>query len=147
MEFLKKYWWMFLAIIIVLAIGSFIIFNKKDEKFKNIVEINPSKMEEMINNEESFIVVITQTGCSHCEKYLPELDNALKENNLTGYDINVSILNDDEKSILNKYISYSGTPTTVFINEGKEKTTLNRLIGYANKNKINERLKTMGFIK
>ena len=61
--------------------------------------------------------------------------------------LNISNLNQEETKKLAQYVNFSGTPTTIFFNEGKEKTTLNRLVGYANKDKIVERLKSLGYIK
>ena len=92
-------------------------------------------------------MVISQTGCSHCKQYLPELNRTLKNVGLTAYELNITNQSKEETAILNKYVSFSGTPTTVFYKDGVETTTLTRISGYADQNKIIERLKSLGYIE
>ena len=49
-------------------------------------------------------------------------------------------------SIFKKYISFSSTPTTLFLKNGEEVTAANRINGDANKEKIEKKLKSNGFI-
>ena len=139
-----------LAIAFLLLIGIVIIgllLFKSINKYSNITSITPSNLEEKINNKETFIVVITQTGCMHCENYLPEFNRTLKELQLEAYQLNVTGLSNEESTILNKYINFSGTPTTIFYRNGEEGTTLTRISGYASSTKIKERLKSLGYIE
>ena len=65
---------------------------------------------------------------------------------MNAFVLNVSELSDKDSKTLSKYVNFSGTPTTVFMQDGEEKTTLNRIVGYASKNKIVERLESLGYI-
>lgn len=128
--------------------GIFLVYklafsNKEESK---LVNISVAEIENKISNKETFILVISQTGCSHCEQYLPELDKTLKEVNKEAYLLNITGLSNENTSTLNKYVNFSGTPTTIFFHEGEEKTTLNRIVGYASKTKIIERLQSLGYI-
>lgn len=147
---MKKNWHLCLIIILAICLGTFLVwkfaFSEKLAETK-LVNVGMSELETKINNKDDFILVITQTGCSHCEQYLPELDRTLKEINLEAYTLNISNLSSEEKTTLNKYANFGGTPTTIFFTEGKEKTALNRIVGYASKAKITERLKSLGYIK
>ncbi len=147
MKYIKKFWWIILILLIIIGISIFFIMNKDDSKLSNIMNISINELQNKYDNKETFIVVLTQTGCSHCEKYLPNLNKVLKDNNLTAFELNTTNLSDDEKATLARYISYSGTPTTVFIKNGEEETALNRLVGDLSQEKITERLKNMGYIK
>ena len=112
-----------------------------------MVYIKVSDLQEKIKNKDSFILVVSQTGCSHCEQYLPELDRTLDEYDLQANVINLTNLKDEEENTLKQMISYTGTPTTYFFIDGQEKTTLNRFVGYASKDKLVERLQTLGYIE
>lgn len=139
---------LFLIIIFLVLLGAFIVYKLafSDNKNSRIVEISVSDLEEKINSNETFILVISQTGCSHCEQYLPELERTLKEYDLTAYDLNITGLSEEDSNKLAKYVNFSGTPTTIFFTDGEEKTSLNRIVGYASKSKIVERFKSLGFI-
>ena len=139
---------LFLVIAIVVATGVFLVYKLAftEQKESKLVNISVTELENKINNKETFILVISQTGCSHCEQYLPELDRTLNEINKEAYVLNITGLNSENTTTLAKYANFSGTPTTIFFNEGIQKTTLNRIVGYASKSKIIERLKSLGYI-
>lgn len=147
----NKKWNLFLYIIIAIFVllGFFLVYRfafKTEDKDSKLINITVSELEGKIKNQDSFVLVISQTGCSHCEQYLPELNRTLKEIDFNAYVLNVTGLNNEEASTLNNYVNFSGTPTTIFFHEGKESTTLNRIVGYAQKAKIIERLKSLGYI-
>lgn len=138
---------LYMIIIVIVIIGVTLVYHLA---FKNnetkLITITVSDLEEKIKNNDTFVLVVSQTGCPHCEQYLPELDRTLKEVNLDAYVLNITNISEEEGNTLNKYIHFSGTPTTIFFSEGTEKTTLNRIVGYASKAKIKERLKSLGYI-
>ncbi len=150
MKNIKKNWYLYLIILLVICFGAFLVykfaFSEKISDTK-LMDIKMADLEAKIENKESFILVISQTGCSHCEQYLPELDRTLKEINLEANVLNITNLSTEEKITLSKYANFSGTPTTLFFTDGEEKTSLNRIIGYASKAKIKERLSSLGYIK
>ncbi len=134
--------------LVVVLLGAFLIYKlafHPNEK-SMLINIKASDLETKINNKENFVLVISQTGCSHCEQYLPELDRTLKAVDFKAYVLNITGINNEEAQTLAKYANFSGTPTTIFFSEGVEKTTLNRIIGYASQAKITERLKSLGYI-
>ncbi len=138
---------LYIIIAIVVLIGIFLVYKFAfSSENSHIIPITVNELESKINNKDSFILVITQTGCSHCEQYLPELEYTLEEVNLEAYDLNITGISDDEQKKLAKHVNFNGTPTTVFYTNGEEKTTLNRIIGFASKAKIKERLKSLGYI-
>lgn len=141
---------LYIIIGLVVLLGAFLVYKlafQTKEAESKLINIKVSDLVEKINNKESFVLVISQTGCSHCEQYLPELDRTLQEVDFNAYVLNITNLSEENSSTLGKHVNFSGTPTTIFFHEGEEKTTLNRIIGYASKNKIVEKLKSLGYIK
>ena len=56
----------------------------------NIENISYSKLNKMLENEETFFFVVTRDGCSHCEEFIPKLEAILEEYDITGYNLNIS---------------------------------------------------------
>lgn len=139
---------LFGVVTLIVVVGSVLIYtlSLKKEDTTQLISISVIDLENKVNQKESFVLVLSQTGCPHCEQYLPELDKALKEVNLNAYVINISDLDKENATKLNTYANVSGTPTTLFFHEGLETTSLNRISGYAPKAKIIERLKSLGYI-
>ena len=131
-------------LIILVCVLLFIIGKKSD--FKSIEDIDLATLKAKIDNKEKFVLVVTQTGCSHCMAYLPVLEEVGEEYKLTFYDINMTNLSDDEKTEFNKLVRISGTPTTIFYTNGEEESTTARLVGEKTKDKIINRLKSEGSI-
>lgn len=120
--------------------------NNKNES-NNLVEMNTKILKEKINNKDSFILLITKEGCSHCAEYLPVFINVLEKYNLTAYKLDLADMSDSDKEYLADIANISGTPTTVFIENGEETTVLNRIVGSASRKTVIDRLKTMKYIK
>lgn len=133
------------CILIILICTLLYIIGKKSD-FKSIEDINLTTLKAKIDNKEKFVLVITQTGCSHCMAYLPILEEIGKDYKLTFYDLNMTNLSDEEKVEFNKLVRISGTPTTIFYTDGEEQSTTTRLVGEKTKDKIINRLKSEGYI-
>lgn len=133
---------------LVVAFGIFLVYTLafKKDGYSNLVSINVQELQKKVNNKEKFVLVVTQTGCSHCEQYLPELNRTLQEVNYTAYTLNITGLSSEDASTLSKYANFSGTPTTLFFVDGQETTTLNRIVGYAAKDKIKDKLQSLGYV-
>ena len=102
-----------------------------------IKEIEYSDLEKMIDNKDSFILEIVQTGCRHCEEFSPRFRKVLKDNNVTAYSLNLYNLNDDDMEKFNDLTtSVSGTPTVLYFENGKE--TSNRIYGAVDNEKIED---------
>lgn len=134
-----------ICILIILICTLLYIIGKKSD-FKSIEDINLTTLKTKIDNKEKFVLVITQTGCSHCMAYLPILEEIGKDYKLTFYDLNMTNLSDEEKVEFNKLVRISGTPTTIFYTDGEEQSTTTRLVGEKTKDKIINRLKSEGYI-
>ena len=113
----------------------------------HIKEIRLDEFKEKIANKETFALYIGNENCVHCVSYRPTLESVLDEYDITIYQLDNSKLSDEEYSEFKTYVSISGTPTIVFITDGEEETTLNRIVGEASEEETIERFKTNGYIK
>ena len=129
----------------LIAIVSFLLFYNNNV---GLHKINYEKLNEMIENKETFALCISRTTCSHCEDYKPKLESFAKENNLNIYYIDIDTESKDNQEKFNDLISFNGqTPVTVFIKNGNEETTANRISGDVSESKIAEKFRINGFIK
>ncbi len=141
-----------ISIISILSIGGLIyasiVLNKKEQDLsKYLVELSYKELKNKIDKKDSFILVITRTDCSHCAVFKPKLKEVLSQNNIIAYEIATDKLSTNEKAEFNDIANISGTPTTIFIVDGEEATTTNRLIGDVTTEKIINKLKSQGYIK
>lgn len=131
------------AIIITILIILFLAIGKSKEG--NLLELNLNNLKEKMENKETFVLCISKTTCSHCNDYKPKLKSIASEYNIDIYYIDVDKYDEEEFSNL---ISFDGsTPTTIFIKNGDEETTSNRINGDVSKSKIIDKLKSNDFIK
>lgn len=104
---------------------------------KVITDIDYSKLEEMIDNKESFILEVVQTGCSHCEEFSPRFKAVLKTNDEEAYSLNLYNMTEEEsKKFSELTTSVSGTPTVLYFEDGKE--TSHKINGAVSNEKIEE---------
>ena len=127
-----------------LGVLFFTLSNHKTYSNVNIIKID--ELKEKINNKESFILVIIQDGCQHCEAYIPLANKVGQNYNVKFNAISKTNLSKEDEAYLTNIANISGTPTTVFIEEGEEKSTLNRLVGNVQEYKLVDKLKAMGYI-
>ena len=144
----KKTYLIILIILLILLFVSLgiLYIRKKEEENTLVYEINMQQLEEKINNKDTFILVMTQTGCVHCQRYLPTIKKVSREYGVTFYVLNRAKLSKEEYNRLNDIANISGTPSTIFIVDGEEKTALNRLTGSIEKSRLVEKLISEGYI-
>ena len=114
---------------------------------KSITEISYKDLEKSLENKESFILEIVQDGCSNCEEFTPKFEKVLSKYNIKVKQINLTKLTEEDNTKLTNLYNASGTPTVIFITEGKEESISRRIVGNVNEDKIISKLKTAGYIK
>ncbi|MDD4547845.1 MAG: thioredoxin family protein [Bacilli bacterium] len=116
---------------------------------KPYVEINYEDFKEKIENKESFIFYIGATGCQYCEKYEKTLKRVVDKYDVEVFYIDTAEgkLTDDEKKGFEELVTFSGTPTTVFVREGEVQSKYNRIEGSVTSDKIIEAFERNGYIK
>lgn len=122
---------------------------KEDENitdYSNIEELTYSDFENKLNDKESFIILISQTYCSHCIDYKPKYNQVLKKNKIIGYEIDLLTLTEEEYEKIMELTDVTGTPTTLFYNNGIEIED-SRLVGSKSKEELTTALIEYNFIK
>lgn len=135
-----------IAIVILVLLLAFLIINKAISK-GNLVELTYDEFVQKIDNEESFVLCVSRTTCSHCATYKPKLESVAKDYAIDLYYIDIDKYSEEEQEEFEKIINFNDTtPTTVFLREGKETTTSNRLVGDASTSRIIDKLKSNDFV-
>ena len=112
----------------------------------NIKTINYKTLKQKLDNKETFILETARTKCSHCKDFTPRFNKILKDNNLKAYKIYLDRLTSKQKVEFNSIMYINGTPTVVFIKNGKETGAYDRIIGAVSNKKIINKLKELGYI-
>lgn len=110
-----------------------------------IKEIDFDTLQNKLNNKDTFILEIIQTGCSHCEEFSPVLRKVLGDYNITGYSINLSNLTAEEKEKLYSITDVSGTPTVCFFKDGNEEV-MHKIVGATSSKEVYNKLKEANYI-
>ena len=143
---MKKKEYLLIASILIVILGiiiGYFLFSMND----NLVRLSYDEIMEKIDNKESFILCISRTTCSHCNVYKPKLRKVANKYDIKIYYTDVDKYSKNDLKDFNSKISFDGgTPTTLFIKDGKEKTTATRIEGDVSIEKIVDKLKKNGFI-
>ena len=141
---IKKKVIILVSICLVLLIGGLIADRILGKSYLKEIEYN--EVIKKIEKKESFVLLVSQTTCTHCISYKPKLEKVANNHKLNIYYIDVDLLSDEENEKFESYINFSSTPITVFIKDGEETTAANRINGNASIEKIEKKLKSNGFI-
>ena len=136
-----------LSLFLVLVVFLVGCNQENKEEPSRISEIDYYTLNQKIENEDSFILEVVQTGCSNCTAFSPKFEKVLEKHDLNAFSLNLSdIGTDDANAFLDKY-KVDGTPTVMFFVEGKETSTLKRLVGNKSESQIESKLRSNGYIK
>ena len=135
-----------ITIIAFIAIISVLIINSQNTKTPGeFMQTTYSEIQEMTANKESFVLVVSQSTCSHCATYKPKIKAISKEYGLDMYYIDID-LEDKKGEFLQQFKLSGATPTTLFFKNGTETSVFNRLEGDLPNTMVIEKLKELGFI-
>ena len=129
-----------------IALGVLFLVLTNNKNYSNVKKLTVDELKEKVNNKDSFILIFTQDTCSHCKAFIPVANKVGQNYNVTFYDLSITNLKDEDVAYLKNVAYASSTPTTVFIENGEEKSTLNRLVGNVQEYKLVDKLKSMGYI-
>lgn len=108
--------------------------------------ITYSSMKDKIKSKESFVVLIVQNGCSHCENFQPVFDKFANDNNIEYVKLNLTNIQSDDSNDLHSKYNISGTPTLMIFKDGSELKEL-RLEGEVTVPVLKTTFKKAGYIK
>ena len=114
---------------------------------KTYDEVSYKELNNMLDKKENFILFIGSSTCSACARYEVTLNEVIRKYGTDVKYIDLSKLSETEESSLISEFPITGTPTTVFIEDGDEKDTHNRIEGAAKSSKIIDKFKENEYIK
>ena len=114
---------------------------------QRIIEISANDFLNKIENKETFALYIGNENCSYCVAYKPTLEQVLNDYDITIYHLDNSKLTAEDFNKINPIMNVQSTPTIVFIKNGEEKTTLDRIVGKVSYEKTVNKFKKNGIIK
>lgn len=141
-----------IAIIIFIAIIALLVINNlKESKAllgEKLEEITYEQVQKKVEKKEDFVIVLSQTTCSHCASYKPILKEITKEKNITIYYLDYDKYDKDTINEILEFFNFDGgTPTTLFFKEGKEISIMSRLVGSVSKTKVIKALEKYEYVK
>lgn len=110
-------------------------------------EINFGQYQKIIDKGDKAILFIGSETCSACSAYKIGLNKVIKKYQIDVKYLDISKLNTQEMTELQTRFYFSGTPTTIFIANGKEIQDSQRIDGNKKYSKIIEIMKQNKFIK
>lgn len=110
-------------------------------------DISYQELKNKLENKETFILEVVQTGCSACQSFTPRFEEVLKEHQLLAYSINITNLSEKDREAFDQIINITGTPNVLFYKDGEEESVAYRIVNAASKEKIIQKLKAQGYIK
>ena len=110
-------------------------------------EVSYEKLNNMLDSKQSFILMIGRETCSACSSYKLTLNRVISDYNVDVKYIDLDKLSDSDESELIAEFPLTGTPQTIFIKNGVEEDTHNRIDGNLKYSKVVEKFKENGYIK
>ncbi len=136
MKKIKYFVLLFLSVFLLTSCGS-----------SNLKDLSYKELNKKLENKETFFFIVTRDGCSHCEDYIPKVEEVLDEYDIVGDNLNYTDLSEDEDEEFYSEYGVDSTPTTIYIKDGKEVSILQRIEGNVSKEKLITKLKNNNYIK
>lgn len=115
-------------------------------KYSTYTELTYSELQTKLENKETFVVVLGSSTCSACAAYKLTMEDVIKDKQVEIFYLDIAKLSSDDSSKFESKFVIAATPTTVFIENGVETTTYNRIVGAASYTDVVKNLKKHGFI-
>lgn len=135
---------------VLLIIASLLFISGCTSKMTSYQEISYSKLKEMLNNKESFILYIGSSECSHCRVFKYTIDEVITEYQVKVYYLNIVNFNDEKTNELVSLTNFEKlTPSVLFIKDGVENgnSGFNRIVGSKEKEYVVNKFKSNGYIE
>lgn len=116
-------------------------------KLDGYTNISYKELMKKLDNKETFPLVIGSSECSACATYEITMNSFIKDQQVEVFLLDLLSLSDDEYQSFKTEISFTGTPTTVFYEDGKLTSYYNRIDGAASMSVVKTYFKNNGYIE
>lgn len=138
-----------LGVVIVIILSIFAFSNKGEnmkesvtlsDDFAGVKQISYSEYNTMVEEDKTFILLVSREGCTYCESFAPIIEEVSNEKNIPIYKVDIATFEEDELEEFNSSNSFLkrgdwGTPTTLVL-KGTE--VIDTLSGLTEKDKLIE---------
>lgn len=109
-------------------------------------EINYEQLKQKLDNKDTFVLLLGSDTCSACASYETTMAKVMKDTKVEIFYVNLHSLSEEDYSKIYSKFVVTSTPTTIFIKDGEETSTYNRIVGAAKYEDVIESLKQHGYI-
>ena len=103
-------------------------------------------LQEKLEAEESFPLYVGSARCSACAEFQPTLKRVVRNHDFVMYHVDLDTFNEEEQSQFINLFNISATPSLIYIIDGEETSTLNRVVGNVTEAELINSLKSSGYI-
>lgn len=132
--------------ILILIIAVFAVTLTGCSKDKTLISVSYDELATKIRERDSFVLYVGSSECSHCAEFKPILEKAVKKYKLEVYYIDMAELSAAKYNAVLKKIDGRGTPTLVYLEKGKTKTSP-RIEGESEYETVVEFFQDLGLVK
>lgn len=134
--------------LIICFIACFVLFlTGCSKKMTTYHEISYNEYIDMLDRKETFPLVIGSSTCSACSVFKVTMEGFIKKYQVEVFYIDISKLSEDDLNKLKSDVTFTSTPTTIFIENGKHTSVYFRIVGSESLSGVLSRYKKMGYIK
>ena len=135
-----------ILIFVIILVGIFGIILFLSNQSPKYTEISYEQLIEKLNNKDTFVLLIGSDTCSACANYEITMKKVMKDTKVEIFYVNLHTLSEENYSKVYSKFVVNSTPTTIFIKDGEETTSYNRIVGSADYNTVVDKLKKLGYI-
>ena len=134
------------VLIFLFLIGAIFVTGCGKKEFTTYHEIDYAEFNKMVENNESFPLVIGSSTCSACSLFKPTMESFISKYQIEVFYIDISKLSEDDYNFFKSTIGFSSTPTTIFFEDGNQTSVYYRIVGSESFSGVVEAYKRMGYI-
>ena len=129
------------------VISLFLFTGCSNGKLTTYTEISYDDYVNMMDNGESFPLVIGSSTCSACSMFKGTMESFISKYQVNVRYLDISKLSDEQFNLLKSEINFSSTPTTIFVENGKHTSVYYRIVGSENLSNVVKAYTKMGYLK
>ena len=115
-------------------------------KYKTYTELSFSEFQTKLENKDSFVVVMGSSTCSACAMYKVTMEEVIRKNQVEVFYLGLDVLSQEQYADIYSKFVVEMTPTTIFIKNGLETSTYDRIVGAVSSSEVIKNLKKHGIM-
>ena len=131
---------------LIMIMFVFLISGCGNKKLTTYNEISYQEYVDLMENKETFPLVIGSATCSACSMFKGTMESFISKYQIDVKYIDISSLSEDDYNLLMSEINFQSTPTTVFIENGKQTSVYYRIVGAESMSGVINAYKKQGYI-